>query len=242
MTALDVITAAMLRINAIAPGENPTDGEAETGLNNLNDMMDAWQAERLMIYSIQRQVFTLNSGQQSYTVGPGGDIDIPRPPTINRMGIINLSNAAQPLELPLQMLTDTQWQLTPVKQIYSTLPQLVYDDGGYPWRTLYLWCIPSVSVGLALYIPALLGAFIDLATDYEFPPGYADAIKWNLAVRIAPEFGGFMPPTLPALALEAKARVKSINTPSLDLRCDEALVGRGRPHWNWLTDTPTGTR
>ena len=242
MTALDVNTAAMLRINAVSPGENPTDAEAQTGLDNLNDMMDSWQIERLMIYSINRQVFTLNSLQNSYTVGPGGDIDIPRPVVIDRIGIINLSNANQPLELPLRVLTDAEWLLRPVKAITSTLPQEVYDDGGYPLRTLFLWAVPSVPVGIALYLRALLGKFIDLATDYEFPPGYSDAIKWNLAVRISPEFGGFLPPTLPALALEAKARIKALNTPSLDLRCDEALVGRGKRYFNWLTDTPAGTR
>jgi hypothetical protein len=47
-----------------------------------------------------------------------------------------------------------------------------------------------------------------------------------------------MPPILPGLALEAKARIKALNTPLLDLRCDDALVGTGKRQWNWLTDTP----
>ena len=47
MTALDVITAALLRINAIAPGENPTAAEGATGLATLNDMLDArWRRRR----------------------------------------------------------------------------------------------------------------------------------------------------------------------------------------------------
>lgn len=242
MTALDVITAAMLRINAIAPGENPTAAESATGLLTLNDMLDAFMTERLMIYAIQRLQFALQPTKQSYTVGLGGDFNIPRPARIERMGIISLQNTNQPLELPLRMLTEAEWLLTPVKAISSTLPTAVWDDQGFPLRTLNFWAVPSVPVNTTLYIWTQLGQFIDLATDYQFPPGYTECLKYGLAYRMSLEFGGFMPPTLPALALEAKARVKAFNTPSLDLRCDDALVGRGQRHYNYLTDSPTGTR
>ena len=158
------------------------------------------------------------------------------------MGIINLQNSNQPLELPLRMLTEAEWLLTPVKAVASSLPQAVWDDQGYPLRTLNFWAIPSVPAGVSLYVWANLGSFQDLATDYEFPPGYAEAIKYNLAYRLSDEFGGFMPQTLPQKAMEAKARIKALNTPSLDLRCDEALIGTGRRNYNWITDTPAGTR
>ena len=49
MTGNDVITAALLRINAVSPGENPQAAEAAAALATLNDMLDAWQIERLMI-------------------------------------------------------------------------------------------------------------------------------------------------------------------------------------------------
>jgi hypothetical protein len=242
MTANDVINTALRRINSIQTGENPTNAESQAALLSLNDMLDSWQTERLMIYSIQRQVFSLNAGQQTYKVGPGGDFNIPRPSRIERYGIINVQNPGQPMEIPLEPLTEAQWQRIPVKNVSSTVPLQVWDDNGFPWRNLNYWTIPSVSVGATLYTWALLGSFVDLATDYVFPPGYADALKWNLAYRLASEFGGFMPPQVPAMALESRARIKAMNTPLIDLRCDSGIVATGDQKYNWLTDTPIGSR
>ena len=201
MTALDIITSAMKKFQGVASGEDPTADEAQDGLDNLNDMMDAWQIERLMIYTVQRQVFNLTVLQQSYTCGPGGDFNIPRPSRIDRMGIISLNNPSQPLELPLEYLTEAQWSMIPVKQILSSLPQRVWDDQGFPLRTLSFWCIPNVPVAVAIYTWGVLGTFADLSTDYIFPPGYADALKFNLAFRWCGDFGPNMPPQLPALAV-----------------------------------------
>ena len=242
MTANDVITAALRRINSIQSGENPTGAEAAAGLESLNDMLDAWNTERLMIFSIQRQLFNLVAGQQAYKMGPGGDFNVPRPARIERMGIISYNNPMQPLELPLEMVTEAEWNMIPVKNIMSALPLRVWDDKGYPWRTLYYWCIPGSAVGTTVYTWTALPQFVDLVTDYELPPGYVDALKWNLAYRLAAEFGGFMPPQVPQMAIDSKARIKSINTPLIDLRCDDALVDTGRRQYNWLSDSPIGSR
>lgn len=244
MTGGDVVTTAMRRINVIEPGENPSADEAATGLESLNDMIDAWSIERQMLWAVQRLVFPLTAGKQSYTVGVGADFDIPRPARIDRMGILSYANAAQPMELPIEMLTNADWNLVPVKNIAASLPQQVWDDQGFPWRTLSFWSIPSgeIAVSAILYVWAILSQFQDLATDYEFPPGYADALKWNLAFRLSGEYGGFIPPQVQQMAVESRARIKSINTPLIDLRCDDALVGVGKKVYNWLTDSPSGSR
>jgi hypothetical protein len=51
-----------------------------------------------------------------------------------------------------------------------------------------------------------------------------------------------MPPNLPMMAVETKAKVKSVNIPLVDLRCDDALVNRGRRIYNWISDSPVGSR
>lgn len=241
MTAGDIVATSLRRINAIAPGENPTAAEAAAGLESLNDMIDSWQTERLMIYSVNRREF-YPTPQPAYTVGPGADFDIPRPVHIDRFSVILLNNPAQPLELPMQKLDEAMWRMIPVKVIPSTVPRAVWDDGGFPWRTLWLWPQPSVSVGIVLYIWGMLNRFEDLATNYEFPEGYADALKMSLPLRLSLEFGGFVPPALPALAQQAIARVKAMNHPSLELRCDDGLITAGRGRYNWLTDTPIASR
>jgi hypothetical protein len=248
-SAGDIIRSAMRLINVLASGEQPSGPEMGDGLFNLNCLVDSWNAERLMIYTIQRQAldvnglpFNLTPGQQTYKVGPNGDFNIPRPPRIDRMGIVSLNNPSQPLELPLEYLTDAGWQAIPVKNIQSTLPQKVWNDNSFPFMNLSYWCIPSVQVQTVFYLWQALSYFPDATSTLTFPPAYVKALRFSLAVDLAPEFGRQAPPEVMAQAAMSKAIVKSINAPLVDLRVDSALVGSGRGIFNWLTGESTGTR
>jgi hypothetical protein len=236
MKANDLIASSLRLIGVLASGETPSAAEAADGLMILNDMVDLWQTERLMIFTTGRQVFHLTAGVQAYTMGlPGGTFAVPRPTRIEAAGIINLANPAQPLELPMEMLTLDQWAAIPVKNIASALPLKVYDDGGFPLRVLSYWCIPNLAVDTALYTWSALSQFADLVTDYPFPPGYAKALRYNLAVDLAPEYGRSVTPEVAIQAVASQAIIKSLNTPVADLRCDPALVSPNKRIFNWLT-------
>lgn len=233
---LDIIKSALRLIGYLESGETPSDDEAQDALMILNQMIDSWNAESLMIYTLSRQVFTLVAGQQAYKMGVGGDFNVPRPANIDYAGIISLNNAAQPLELPIDMLTDAQWAAIPVKNIQSSLPLQVYDDGGFPFRTLSYWCVPSVTVQTALYTWNSLTQFPDLTTQLTFPPAYLKAIRYCLAADLAPEFGVPLAPEVAQQALMTLAKIKSKNTPIIDLTCDPALNARGGTY-DWRSDT-----
>jgi hypothetical protein len=239
MTANDLISSALRLIGVLSSGESPSAAEANDGLTILNQMLDSWNTERLALFTVQRQVVAPATLKQAYTVGTGGDFNIPRPPRIDRVGVISLTNAAQPLELPVEMVTDVGWEAIPVKNVSSSLPLKVWNDLGFPLMTLSFWPIPSVQVNFALYTWTALTQFPDLVTDEEFPPGYLKALRYNLALDLAPEFGREVPQVVAAQAIASKAAIKALNLVPLDLRCDEALIGRGG-RYNWLTDQTGG--
>ena len=250
-TTLDIISSAMRLIGVLAAGETPDAGAANDALLVFNDMVDSWQAQRLMIFQVVRLLFNLTSGQQVYTYGsadvttnPNPDFNSPRPAAIERMGIINLNNPQQPLELPLQYLTVAQWQEIPVKNITSALPQYCWDDNGFPFRNLSFWPVPNVPLQVAIYPWVALGAPATLTTLVSFPPGYAKAFRYNLAFDLAAEYP-LAPPqvvaSVQAVAMESMRVVKAMNTPILDLRVDPAVVaGTELGLYNWISDMPAG--
>jgi hypothetical protein len=243
MNAGDLIASSLRLIGAIATGETMAANESADGLVILNQMLDGWNAERLMVFVITSNTFSLTPGTQTYTVGTGGNFNIPRPARIARTSIVNLSNPVQPLELPIDMLTFEQWQAIPVKNIQGSLPTVVYDDGAFPLRNLSYWTIPSVPVNTVLYSWTLLTSFPDLSTDIEFPPGYFEAIRYNLAIRLGPEWLGpnWSPgPIVAQIALESKARIKSINFIPEQTACDPALVDPLGGYYNYISDMPAG--
>ncbi|MGH9404405.1 MAG: hypothetical protein ACRD3D_01055 [Terriglobia bacterium] len=238
MNAQRLINSALRLVGATASGEGPTGDESKDSLAALNDMLDSWNTQRLAIYTVVRNVFSLVSGKGSYTYGTGGDFDAPRPPRIVRASLVINSNPSQPLELPIPLLTLGQWQSEPVKDVQSSFPLEVYDDQGFPFRTLAYWPIP-VQAGnqAALYAWQALPQFADLTTDYEFPPGYARALRFNLAVDLAPEFGvQQVNPVVMKGAADSLAVVKVMNIRTEPMLCDAALLTRGGGIYNWLTD------
>lgn len=254
-SALDIIKSALRLINVLGAGANPSASESEDALTILNQMIDAWQIDRLMIYTVNRQAldmgtppqgsspaippapFTLQSGKQAYTVGAGGDFNFPRPARIDSTSVIYLSNAEQPLELELEDLTDDQWQSIPVKNTSSTFPRSVWNDLGFPFLTLSFWPIPTQANQIVFYMWQVLQYFPNLSTKLTFPPGYLECLRYNLAVRLAPEFGKEqINPVVAAVAIESMGKIRSFNIPITEMRLDPALSDNGGGYYDWRSD------
>jgi hypothetical protein len=81
VTALSLITSALRLIGVIASGEAVPIDEANDSLMVLDQMIDAWNADHLAIYTSSSSDYALIAGQQEYTLGPGGDWNSNRPCT-----------------------------------------------------------------------------------------------------------------------------------------------------------------
>jgi hypothetical protein len=74
-----------------------------------------------------------------------------------------------------------------------------------------------------------------LVTPVDLLPGYARALRTNLALELAPEWGRVVDPTVERQARESLADVKRANLPYTEIGIDAALTGCG-PTYNILTD------
>lgn len=236
-SALDFIKSGLRLVGALRSGINLDGGESADCLLVLNDMMDAFNSERAMIFTTgpllndQNGVpFTLIASQQAYTVGNAlgtENLLTPRPPRLDRVSIMYSASQQTPIELPMDMYDDVQWQGIANKSTPSILPQVCYNDKGFPDMTLKFWPVPTQANPIVLYIWQALTQFPDLQTKFSFPPGYAEAIRFNLAQRFAAEFPCDLQklPVVMKMASEAKDRLISFNSTSKEMVCDEALVG-----------------
>ena len=68
-TAGDIITGALLNINAYAPAQALSSQDGTVGLNVLNDLLDSLSNDECFIFTQVETVFTWISGQYEYTVG-----------------------------------------------------------------------------------------------------------------------------------------------------------------------------
>src|SRR5512135_3745690 len=69
---IDLINGALLDINARAAGETATPEDVNEAFIMLNQMLDSWSNESMMVFYKQEVIHEIIPGQYIYTIGPGG--------------------------------------------------------------------------------------------------------------------------------------------------------------------------
>jgi hypothetical protein len=213
VTVADLIKYSLRLLRVIGPNETPTATELADGLIILNEMTDAFNAERCYVINVNRTIWPLTASLGDYTIGSGGAFNTVRPVKIESAGIILDSSVSNPIEVPLEVLiSHDEWASLYLKTLPSTYPRKLYYDANYPLATIHLWPIPSGSlVELVLYTWNVVAAFATTSATVAFPPGFATLLRTNLAIWLAEEYGVTPTDNVVKQATEAKARVKDIN-------------------------------
>lgn len=251
-SAQQLILSALRKVGALRSGQNLTAAELADSLQVLQDMVDAWSAERNMIYTVpfttvdQNGVtLTLKANQQTYKLGNingNEDFLLPRPPKLELVSVVYSASQSTPVEIGMDMYTEKQWQGIPNKSTPSLLPRVCYQEvtaDGTDY-ILRFWPVPTQANPVVLYPWAALNQFPNLQAKFFFPPAYPRAISFNLAVDLALEFGTDLTkfPLVIKEAGKSKAVVQAINLPLQEVYCDEGILGAGGRRGNIFAGGP----
>jgi len=211
----------------------------------LNAMLDQWNAQKLTILSYSINDFDLVAGQQEYTIGVSGNFNITRPSKIERAGLVYTSaNPAQPIEVPMEILTLDGWKSLPQKNVCSVYPLQLYYDMQYNagLGNIYVYPIPNQINPLRLYLWSVAGQFANVGATVQVAPGYVKAMQYCLAKELAMQFPerAHWTPQLEKEANDAFDWLKSLNVMMTDLVCDEAIINTPGGMWNWRTGSYQG--
>lgn len=209
-------------IGVLASGEAPTASQSSDALDRLNRMIKSWNIEGLLVFKITREEFALTASQSSRTMGTGGNFNTTRPNKIIRAGVLDGD-----YEFPVDILTAEEWSEISDKSTTAQNPSKIYPEGTYPLETINLWPIPTETNSLVLYSRKIINATLALADSLSMPDGYEEALEYNLAVRLAPEYGRQLDPLILNTATELKANLMRQNIKPSYLKSDAAgLVNR----------------
>ena len=241
-TANDIIRAAMRLIQVSAVDTDLTAQELQDGLESLNRMLDSWSADELTLYQVIRESFPLVSGQNPYTIGYGGDFNTSRPMKIVD-AYLTLNNGSIPVDYPMQVLGYDDYNAIRLKTLSTNFPNYLYVQPSFPLSQIYIYPIfspndPSTQgpayITLTSWKP--FDIIVDPTAKMSFPPGYWEAIVFNLAVRIAEEYQFDMRPTTVQLAVNAMKRIKRLNQRTVTLQTDVALMNTSQLRYNIYSD------
>ena len=201
-TANDIIIRAMVKARIISPGEPVPHGKSSQVLEELNDLLESWALQNLMVIADVLESFSLVAGTAEYTYGEGGTFDSARPIKIRADCFIRSGSVDHPCKLK---------DLDVYRRLYnkstSGRPRII----AYNPKVL-LWPTPSSTDALYMRVAKTITTFPTGATSVDLMPGYRRAIVTNLAVEICPNFGKKISDSLAFLADQSKRSIKAANT------------------------------
>jgi len=207
-TVLGIITDAMQDAGIIASNEVPNATDGQKAFRLLNRMLDADSTEDLMIYQIAEEVFNLISGQQTYSMGLGGDFNTSRPVNITEIYMRDTNGN----DLPVNLLEYQEYANIISKQVPATIALSAWCNSGSTNWEISFWPIPAqTSYRAVVWSWKPLSSFTALTDNISFPPGYEDYIESNLAVKCCIAFNIPVPTALAEWAASAKNKIKKIN-------------------------------
>lgn len=218
-TANDVCSGALRLACSLMPGEGIPGAEAEHALTVLNGMVAAWSADGYMPPARTIENFTLGQGVGSQTVGVGAQINTVRPDSVNYVYLRDAAN----VDYMLEPMSQRQYDAIPTKLVASR-PRRYYFDPQYPNAVLYFDFVTDKQYTIYLDSLKPLTQFSSLSATLDLPGEYYEAMKYQLAKRLAPEYGFPWTPELDSLAAAALARVKRKNVPKVAAMFDMALL------------------
>jgi len=214
-TLLDVITDALTSIGQLGIGQTASPEMAQQAFRKANRMLQKWSLQKLLLYVVTTRPFALAATVQDYTVGPTGTFVGTRPVFVES-GVAIVPGST--MQNPMNILTKEQWDALPDSGVICGLngtPASVWPEYTNPNLTFHVTPIPSTIVNIRLGTWELLQQFASIFDELALPPGYEEALMYNLAVELAPDYDMPVSSDIAQLAADGLNTIKTNNAQKL---------------------------
>jgi hypothetical protein len=228
-----LVTNALIEAGWLAQGETPNAGDANFALSKMNRILDQWAAKKLFAYAQQFIKFNLTPNLSPHTIGPSGTFVVPVRPVRIDGAALTLNTVVPPVDCPINHTRDAAWWNNQrVKGISTSVPTDLYYEPDFPNGSLYLWPVPKVAYQILLQLRQQISTFATLATSYNLPPGYEEALTMTLAENLI----GPNSQALAKQAMTAREVIMGNNSKSPRIStADHGMPGTRRASFNYYS-------
>lgn len=198
-TVQSFLDSVLRLIQVLDAGESASATESNHALEALNQLLSSWSAAGLPVYQLTAETPIPLTGAASYTLSS-------RPAQIRSVQCINAG-----VTQDVQPMTAEQWAGLRDTTLTGKFATAYLYDSGFPTATIKLWPIPVTGGTLQLYTLQPLSPFAGLGAAINLPPGYEQALRFNLALALAPEYGSVVTPELAGQAQQSMQAIASLN-------------------------------
>lgn len=189
-TATDIIQDCTLACG-IGDAYNPLDANAlSLGMRFLNRMMDQWSAEFAPLFNLidgftgaPTPGWVLTPGQSIYTIGPVNLLGV-RPTTISEVYLLDGNNVSYYLA---NITADEYARL--VYKVAPGRPDRYYINFNEQTVVITFYPTPAYTDQVHCMYQDRMQLFANASTVVNLPPGYEEALVYNLGLRLMPALG-----------------------------------------------------
>jgi len=187
MIVSDLIKSSLRKLGVLSSGETPTTDTYAALLEALQIMLRSWAQKRILVFASTKESFSLVSTQSLYTWGAGGVINTARPHKI--LGAFVRDSGGT--DHPVGIISEGQYRNISSKATKGRPENLFYHPL-YPLGAIYLY--PTPQDAETMWVESLkpfteTSSFGTVADTISFPENYQEPLVYNLALRVAPEYG-----------------------------------------------------
>jgi hypothetical protein len=213
-TPQDLINLALKQANVLGVGQTASPDDTADAFKLLQMMLAQWQRRRYIVYHLVDYPLVA-TGATTYSVGTGGDFNIPRPSKIEAAfaRLINNPAPVQP-DIPLRILHAREDYNRITLKALKSIPDYVFYDSGFPMGTLYVWPVPTSQYEIHITVMETLQQFVTPTDTINLPPEYEEAIMFNMVLRLYPIYG--LPPN-PIIVASAKTSLNILEAANVQI-------------------------
>lgn len=206
-TVGDMVKTVLTVSGIVGTGQTALAEDSNTCLDWMRMLLAQWGRKRWLIWNLP-EASVVSTGATWYTIGPGGDFDVPRPDKLHaawfRFQPFDGPNA---LDIPVAIIEAKEdYAKIAIKDLHS-IPSAVFYDSSFPIGRITFYPVPPAAhYELHIVTKAALPDYTSLTQPLNLPEEYHEALLWSLVVRMSMSYG------LPANPSHVGAMKTSINT------------------------------
>ena len=210
-TVSDLIRAVVNVLGLYAPSEALIADDQSVILDAIQDLLAEWSDAGLIVPCLTTEPVTLVVAKASYTIGQSGSPDLN---TVRPENIIGAYVRSGTTDNSVEIIGKTAYDAISDKTSAGR-PDKLYPSYSAPNMTIYLYPVPDAIE--SLYItshkpftePTLYSE--QLLNTTGIPRNYYNALKFNVALDVAPIFNQQAPALVTARAMQTKRTIINLN-------------------------------
>jgi hypothetical protein len=181
-----IINSALRKLGVLAEGNSATAAQLLTGAEALNSLLKVFQTKGMPVWAIKEYTFSTVAGTSTYNIGNSQTINTPMPLKVIQGYRIESTGA---VNVPLQVFNHYDYNLLSVNAANGEPVSLYYQPLA-TYGVLKLWPTPiDATTTITIVYQRPFEDMVAGTDDIDFPSYWTDAIVYNLAWRLAPEYG-----------------------------------------------------